>query len=63
MCTLLRTYRFFPKKGNFENIKNQEIETLINTLNNKPIKRFGYETPNKVFDLRINSLDPVTFIS
>ena len=57
---LIRQY--FPKKSNFENITKQEIETVINTLNNRPRKRFGYKTPNEIFAQKLNELDPVAFM-
>jgi len=44
---LIRQY--FPKKSNFENIEEQQIKTVVNTLNNRPRKRFGYKTPNEIF--------------
>ena len=58
---LIRQY--FPKKSNFENITKQEIETVINTLNNRPRKRFGYKTPNEIFAQKLNELDAVAFMS
>ena len=57
---LIRQY--FPKKSNFENITEQEIETVINTLNNRPRKRFGYKTPNEIFAEKLDQLDPVAFM-
>ena len=57
---LIRQY--FPKKSNFENITKQEIETVINTLNNRPRKRFGYKTPNEIFAQKLNELDAVAFM-
>ena len=57
---LIRQY--FPKKSNFGNITQQEIETVINTLNNRPRKRFGYKTPNEIFAEKLNKSDPVAFM-
>ena len=58
---LIRQY--FPKKYNFENITKQEIEKVINILNNRPRKRFGYKTPNEIFAEKLNNLDPVAFMN
>jgi transposase, IS30 family len=44
---LIRQY--FPKKSSFENITNQQIQHVEDILNNRPRKRFGYETPNHVY--------------
>lgn len=57
---LIRQY--FPKKSNFENIDEQQIKTVVNTLNNRPRKRFGYKTPNEIFAEKINKLNTVAFI-
>ena len=57
---LIRQY--FPKKSNFENITQQEIENVINILNNRPRKRFGYKTPNEIFAEKLNNLDAVAFM-
>ncbi|WP_281637763.1 IS30 family transposase [Flavobacterium marginilacus] len=57
---LIRQY--FPKKSNFENIEEQQIKTVVNTLNNRPRKRFGYKTPNEIFAEKINKLNTVAFI-
>jgi IS30 family transposase len=57
---LIRQY--FPKKSNVKNITKQEIETVINILNTRPRKRFGYKTPNEIFAEKLNELDPVAFI-
>jgi len=58
---LIRQY--FPKKSNFENIEEHQIKTVINTLNNRPRKRFGYKTPNEIFAEKINKLNAVAFMS
>lgn len=57
---LIRQY--FPKKYNFENIDEQQIKTVVNTLNNRPRKRFGYKTPNEIFAEKINKLNTVAFM-
>lgn len=57
---LIRQY--FPKKSNFENITEQEIEKVINILNNRPRKRFGYKTPNEIFAEKLDNLEPVAFM-
>lgn len=55
--------QYFPKKSNFENITKQDTEKVINILNNRPRKRFGYKTPNEIFAEKLDSLEPVAFIT
>jgi transposase, IS30 family len=44
---LIRQY--FPKSRDFTTITQQEIDTAMERLNNRPRKRLGYKTPNQVF--------------
>jgi IS30 family transposase len=39
--------RFFPKKTDFANISEEEIEKVQNLLNNRPRKSLGFLTPNE----------------
>jgi IS30 family transposase len=41
--------QFFPKKTDFNLIENTEIKRVETELNNRPIRKFGYLTPNEVF--------------
>jgi len=44
---LIRQY--FPKHSDFTTITQQEINTAMERLNNRPRKRLGYRTPNQLF--------------
>jgi len=44
---LIRQY--FPKNSHFTTITQQEINTAMERLNNRPRKRLRYKTPNQVF--------------
>ena len=44
---LIRQY--FPKNRDFTTITQQEINTAMERLNNRPRKRLGFLTPNQVF--------------
>jgi len=44
---LIRQY--FPKNRDFTTITQQEIDTAMERLNNRPRKRLGFQTPNQVF--------------
>lgn len=41
--------RFFPKKTDFNNVTAQEIKNVENLINNRPVRKFKYKTPNQVF--------------
>ena len=44
---LIRQY--LPKKSSFEELTDEEIQTLMHKLNNRPRKALGFKTPNEVF--------------
>jgi IS30 family transposase len=48
---LIRQY--FPKKYNFELITTEDVLRVTNKLNNRPRKRFGYKSPNEIFDQKM----------
>jgi len=39
---------FFPKKADFNLVRNAEITRVESELNNRPVRKFGYLTPNEV---------------
>jgi transposase, IS30 family len=41
--------QFFPKKTDFNIIDNKEIRRVEFELNNRPVRKFGYLTPNQVY--------------
>ena len=55
--------QYFPKKSNFESITKLQTIQIVNILNNRPRKRFGYKTPNEVFAQKLNDLSSVAFIT
>jgi IS30 family transposase len=55
--------QYFPKMTSFANIKKEEVKNVVNILNNRPRKRFGYKTPNEIFAQKLNDLDTVAFIT
>ncbi len=40
---------FFPKKTDFNLVTHAEIRRVEKELNNRPVRKFGYKTPNEVF--------------
>jgi IS30 family transposase len=40
---------FFPKKTDFNLIDKKEIKRVEREINNRPVRKFGYLTPNEVF--------------
>jgi len=54
--------QYFPKKTDFSTITDQQVENIEKKLNNRPRKRFNFETPLEVMDkLLFNS--EVAFIT
>jgi IS30 family transposase len=45
--------RFFPKKTNLALVSDQQIRAVENKLNNRPVRKFNYKTPNQVFSEKI----------
>jgi IS30 family transposase len=44
---LIRQY--FPKSSSFDDITEQDIDTVVYLLNNRPRKTLNYQTPHTVF--------------
>jgi IS30 family transposase len=40
---------FYPKKTDFNLISKKEISNVEKEINNRPVRKFGYLTPNEVF--------------
>jgi IS30 family transposase len=51
---------FFPKKTDFRNIPLSEIKRVENEINNRPVRKFGYLTPNEVFSRLKGSVALIT---
>jgi len=41
--------RFFPKGTNFDEITDEQIQSVADYLNNRPRRILGYKTPKEVF--------------
>lgn len=48
---LLRGY--LPKRHNISNLKQGELDAIADELNNRPRKRFGFRTPNEMYQLQL----------
>jgi len=55
--------QYFPKQCNFTQVEKTEINQVVNILNTRPRKRFGYKTPNEVFAEILNENLSVAFIT
>src|SRR5699024_11029390 len=55
--------QYFPKKSNFTNITQKQVDRVINILNNRPRKRFGFKTPNEVLAQKLNENLEVAFMT
>jgi transposase, IS30 family len=45
--------RFFPKKTDLSKINPSEVRRVEKLLNNRPVRKFNYKTPNQVFSEKI----------
>src|SRR5664279_286968 len=45
--------RFFPKRIDLSSITTKQIKDVENKLNNRPVRKFNYKTPNQVFSEKI----------
>lgn len=45
--------RFLPKRTDLSMITNRELKQIENALNNRPVRKFNYKTPNQVFSEKI----------
>jgi len=45
--------RFFPKGSDLTQVTRQQISDVENKLNNRPVRKFNYKTPNQVFSEKI----------
>jgi len=43
-----QTRRFFPKKTDLSNITSDHVKRVERLLNNRPVRKFNYKTPNQV---------------
>lgn len=53
--------QYFPKKTNFETITQEQINRVVNILNNRPRKRFGFKSLNEVFAKKVDANKPIVF--
>lgn len=56
---LIRQY--LPKKTNFDNYSDQDLNEIQMKLNSRPRKRLGYSTPNEIFKSLTQIDDSVAF--
>lgn len=44
--------RFYPKKTDFNNVTTRNIKKVETMINNRPVRKFNYQTPNEVYLLK-----------
>ena len=54
--------QYFPKGSEFADITKEQINYVVQTLNNRPRKRFGYKTPNEILAQKMEKERSVAFI-
>ncbi len=45
--------RFFPKKTDLRKVDVKRVKEVENLINNRPVRKFKYKTPNQVFSKKI----------
>jgi len=55
--------QYFPKDMYFEHIDQQQIERVVDILNNRPRKRFGFDSPIEVLAQKLENSNSVAFIT
>lgn len=55
--------QYFPKDMEFKTIQKADIEQVVNIINNRPRKRFGFLSPNEMVSKKIDQTDNVAFIT
>lgn len=54
--------QYFPKNSSFLNIDKKQIDQVVNKLNNRPRKRFGFDTPIEILARKLDNSNTVAFI-
>ena len=55
--------QYFPKGSSFEQVTQQRVDEVTEKLNQRPRKRFGYRSPNEVFNDALKKEGCVAFIT
>jgi len=55
--------QYFPKGYDFNLITDQRVNEVQEKINNRPRKRFGYQSPNEVYLQTLNNNGKVAFIT
>lgn len=51
-----RIRRYLPKKTSFDTLTQDELDAIVQEINDTPMKKLGYKTPNEVWDKEITRL-------
>lgn len=54
--------RYLPKRTDFANVTQDELDDIVEEINNRPRKCLDYATPNEVFLSEINNLNDRVFV-
>ena len=57
---LIRQY--FPKKTDFATVTDEQVQWVEDKLNNRPRKRFNFESPNAIFN-KLTNQEKVAFVT
>ena len=51
-----RIRRYLPKKTGFDDLTQAELDAIVREINDTPMKKLGYKTPNEAWDEEITRL-------
>ena len=54
--------QYFPKKTDFATVTDEQVQWVEDKLNNRPRKRFNFETPNAIFN-KLTNQEKVAFVT
>jgi len=54
--------RYLPKRTDFTNLTQEDLDDIVEEINNRPRKCLDYATPNEVFLAEINKLSGLVFV-
>lgn len=54
--------RYLPKRTDFTDLTQEELDDIVEEINNRPRKCLDYATPNEVFLAEINNLNELVFV-
>ena len=45
---------FFPKGSSFADVSDEDLAFVVNLINNRPRKRFGFKSPAEILNIELS---------